>query len=193
MVTLAAALVGFVLLVLGYSTVRFLRRSHSALLRTREEVDRAWSNVEVLLERRYDELGSLVDLTNEQVDHERELLFDLAAARTAAIEASSPGDIADAEVVIRDTLDELTPLSAELPEFEASERFDDIQESLTEIEARLESRREHYNDAVARYNSRRRAVPERLFATGEGLERREPFEASDQAREGIDIRDRFDR
>lgn len=191
MVGIPAVVVGFAALVVAYSLGRYLLGAHGDLLAAREETERAWSNVEVLLERRYDHLGALIDVAVEQMDHEREVVRELADARTEAIEAATPTRIARAEVDVQNGLRNLNEFAEEYPEFESTERFEELQDRLGELEGRLESRREYYNDAVATFNARLRTVPERFFADWEGFERREPFEASDEAREGLDVRERF--
>lgn len=193
MVDYATVVLGFATVVGGYSAARYLGRVEATLLEASERCDRAWANVEVLLERRYDEVGSLIDLAVEHVEHEREVVRDLLDARERAIEAQHPPEAAAASVEVREALSDLYALADEVPELRSADRFDDVRDAIGETEQRLENRREYYNEAVAAYNVRLRRFPERLFARRHGLEPREPFRASAAAREGVDVGERFAR
>ena len=192
MVGFTTVVFGFAAAVASYSTVRYVGQVETSLLEARERCGRAWANVEVLLERRQDEVGALIDLASEHVAHERIVLQQLLDARERAIEAQHPSEAASASVEIRDAISDLYALADEVPELQSADRFEDVRDSLTDIERRLENRREHYNEAVAAYNVRISRFPERLLAARHGLEPREPFRASAAARDGIDVRERFD-
>ncbi|MWV41418.1 LemA family protein [Natrialba sp. INN-245] len=191
MVWFATVVLGFAATIAGYSGLRYVGRLETTILEASERCDRAWANVEVLLERRHDEVGALIDLAVEHVEHERDVLQELLDARERAIEAQQPAEAAAASVEIREAIDDLYAVADDVPALQSADRFDDVRDSLTTIEGRLESRREYYNEAVAAYNVRIQRFPERLVATRHGLERREPFRASATAHEGIDVRDRF--
>ncbi|MCW8173135.1 LemA family protein [Natrialba swarupiae] len=181
---------GFAAAIAGYSGLRYVGRVETTVLEASERCDRAWANVDVLLERRHDEVGALIDLAVEHVEHERDVLQELLDARERAIEVQQP-EAAAASVEIREAIDDLYAVADEVPALQSADRFDDVRDSLTNIEQRLETRREYYNEAVAAYNVRIRRFPERLVAARHGLERREPFRASATAHEGIDVSDRF--
>ncbi|TYT63229.1 LemA family protein [Natrialba swarupiae] len=182
---------GFAAAIAGYSGLRYVGRVETTVLEASERCDRAWANVDVLLERRHDEVGALIDLAVEHVEHERDVLQELLDARERAIEVQQPAEAAAASVEIREAIDDLYAVADEVPALQSADRFDDVRDSLTNIEQRLETRREYYNEAVAAYNVRIRRFPERLVAARHGLERREPFRASATAHEGIDVSDRF--
>lgn len=189
----ATVVVLFAVVLAGYAVARYVRTVNEDLLEAQARCDRAWANVEVLLERRYDEVGVLVDLAAEHMDYERELLEELLEARERAIEAQDPSAAADASVEIKEAVSELYSLSEEYPSLRAADRFDDVRDSLREVEQRLENRREYYNDAVTTYNARIQGIPELFLAEIHGMESRSPFWASDAAREGIDVRERLHR
>jgi LemA protein len=191
MIGFAEALAGFAALVVGYSTVRYLGASHNGLVESREECERAWSNVEVLLERRYDEIGNLVDVAREHVEYEKDVLQRVIDARRRAIKAQNPYDRAEADVVIRESVSELYKLSDEYPNLRADDAFDDLRTKITRLEQRIEDRREFYNESVARYNAGLERFPEAVFASRRGFERRQPFEASEAATSRFDVGARF--
>lgn len=192
MVGVTAIVGGFAGLIVAYSGARYAGHVEQHVLEADERCDRAWANVEVLLERRYDEVGSLVDLAAEHAEHEQTVLRQVIDARERALKAHQPAEAADATIEVREALSDLFSTADAVPSLQSADRFDEIRDSLTSIERRLENRREHYNEAVAAYNVRIGRFPERLVASRHGLEPREPFRASDRARDGVDVRDRFD-
>lgn len=183
---------GFGAVLLLYSIVRYLRRTQERVLTARERCEKAWSDIEVLIERRHSELEDLIDVTNEHVSHERELLNDVLDSRTEAIEAGNPDQAANILLSLRQATDEVFSLAKDHPELESNKRFDELAESIRELEQRLENRREVYNAAVSSYNALLDAYPESYFADRQGLEPREPFEASAAAKEGFEVRERLE-
>ena len=188
----------FELLVVGFGAVlvvwlvaSYFRRSHDALVEARENCETAWSNVEVLLQRRYDEVGNLIDIASEYMDMERDVLAGVVAARESAIEAGTPAKAAEAEVEIRESVQEFYSLAEEMPELRTDEKFADVRNSLQEIEQRLENRREYYNDAVRQYNALLEKVPERYVAARRGYDSREYFEADEAAKGEFSVRERL--
>jgi LemA protein len=82
-------------------------------------------------------------------------------------------------------------LSEEYPELRSNVRFDELTDSIRTLEQRIESRREQYNDAVSTYNARLERMPERFVADYRGFDRRIPFVASSDARDGVDVSERL--
>lgn len=191
MVSYVEVVVGFAAVLTVYSIVRYLGGAHNNLVEARHRVDRTWGDVEVLLQRRYDEVGDLIDLAREHSEIEQEILAELITARERLVEAETRRDRARADAVVREAVDEIYALSAEYPELRSHEHFADVRETISDLEQRLEDRREYYNEAVARYNVRLDRLPEKAFAPILGYEREHPFSAADEAREGIDVRERF--
>lgn len=193
MVSYVTVVVGFAVVIVAYSLVRYLGGAHNNLVDARQRVDRTWGDVEVLLQRRYDEVADLIDLAREHTEIEQEVLSELKTARERLVEAETRTDQARADVQVRQTVDKIYQFSAEYPELRNDEHFTNIGETISDLEQRLENRREYYNEAVARYNARLDRFPEKVFASMQGYERREPFTANEEAREGVDIRERFAR
>lgn len=191
MVSFGQFLVGFAALLVAYSVARYLRAAHDNLVEARSNVERTWGNVEVLLQRRYDEVANLVDVASEHVETEQEVLAEVMVARERLVEAESPADRAEADLTVRAALEDVYQLSDDYPELRSHDHFENLRETISDLERRLEDRREYYNEAVARYNARLDRVPETLFASMQGYEPREPFVADDAARDGVDIRERF--
>jgi len=184
--------VGFVVILLLYSLFRYVSEAQRRLIEARERCDKAWSDIEVLIERRHSELQQLVDLTNEHVSHEKEMIDDILDARGKSVKTKTPEAAAEFLNSLRDATDEIHSLADENPELASTDRFEELSESITDLEQRLENRREQYNAAVATYNARVQSFPESYFAKRHGFTRKEPFEASEDAKSGFELRDRLD-
>ena len=182
---------GFGFLIVAYSVVRYFGHAQARLMAANENCEKTWADIEVLLERRQSELEQLIDLTNEHVTHERDLLAGIVDAREGAITAQSPEKAAAVAVSHREAAEEIYALSDEHPELASNDRFDELSQSIQRLEQRLEDRREQYNEAVASYNALLYSFPESLFARYHRLSRRQPFVASRQAHEGIDVGERL--
>lgn len=193
MVTFAEVVAGFLALVLAYSAFAYLSRANNDLAEARAECERAWGNVEVLLERRYDEVRDLVDLAVEHTDLDREVLAETLVARERLVEAQNPENAAFVDVELRSVAEGIYGLADEYPDLRSHDEFDNLRERITDLENRLENRREFYNEAVAAYNARLHRFPETLFASLHGFDERQPFTASEGKRDGVDVRERIRR
>lgn len=191
MVTLVDVVVGFAAVLVAYSLVRYLGAAHNSLVDAHGNVDRTWGNVEVLLQRRHDEVANLVDVASEHVETEQEVLAEVMVARERLVEAETPKQQAQADRIVRQAVEEVYQLSDEYPDLQSHDHFTNLREKISRLEQRLEDRREYYNEAVARYNARLDRFPETVFASMQGYEPREPFVADEDARDGVDVRERF--
>lgn len=187
MVSYATVVLVFGVALVGYSVLRYLGSAHNNLVEARERCEKAWSDIDVLLERRAEEVGSLVDVTREHVGHERDVLEEVVEARERLVDAQNPDQAAEATIALQQSLEEVYLLSEEYPDLRSHDRFDELTDSIQRLEQRLENRRERYNGAVRAYNTRLQKVPERFVAGYYGYTRKTAFVASPDAKEGVDI------
>lgn len=191
MVEFTTVLLLFAVFFVAYVAIKYLGSAHNNLVEARERCEKAWSDVDVLLERRAEEIGNLIDVTREHVSHEREVLREVMDAREQVVDVQNPDQASEAVVLMENSLEEVYALSEEYPELRSNERFDELTDTIRTLEQRIETRREQYNDAVSTYNARLERMPERFVADYRGYDRRKPFVASADAREGIDVGDRL--
>lgn len=182
---------GFGVLLTAWLVGSYLRRAHDNLVDARESCDAAWGNVEVLLQRRHDQVGNLIEIAGEYMSMEQEVLAGMVEARESAIAARSPEEAAMAQVDVHESVQEFYSLAEETPELRTDEKFADVRDALETVEQRLENRREYYNDTVRQYNSLLQQVPERYVAGRRGYEPRDPFEADEAATGEFSVRDRL--
>lgn len=156
---------------------------YNGLVRDRNRVDTAWSQVEVQLKRRYDLIPNVVETVKGYATHERQTFERVTQARSAAQEASGPADQAQAENFLTSALRQLFAVAEDYPELRASENFAGLQNELSETENRIAVSRQIYNDTVLTYNNKVQTVPNNIIAGMFNFDPREFFDAGDGAEE----------
>jgi LemA protein len=171
-------LVGIVVVIVALIVVIY-----NGLVRDRNRVDNAWSQVDVQLERRYDLIPNVVETVKGYASHEQQTFERVTQARSAAQSAQGPAEQAGAENFLTSALRQLFAVAEAYPELRASENFQGLQNELSETENRIAVSRQIYNDTVLTYNNRVQQVPTNLVASTFGFAEREFFDAGDQAEE----------
>lgn len=164
---------------------------YNRLIKLRENCEKAWSNIDVLLKQRSDELPKLIDTAKEYMDYEQETFQQVVEARQQVQEASSPKEEAEADSMLTSALGDFFALAEDYPDLKANENFMQLQDRISEIEDKIADRREYYNSATTEYNARIQQLPYVFIANGMGWERRELFEATEEEKEDIDINEMF--
>jgi LemA protein len=156
---------------------------YNGLVRSRNQVENAWSQIDVQLKRRLDLIPNLVETVKGYAAHERETLEAVVAARNGAIAApDTPPAQAEANNVLSGALRQLFALSESYPDLKANQNFLALQEELTATEGRVAYARQFYNDSVLTYDNKLESFPTVLVAKAFNFEPREYFEADEQAR-----------
>jgi LemA protein len=160
-------LTGFVLLFLVVALAGYLIGVYNALVRVRAAVKLAWSNIDVLLVQRHDELPKLVEVCQQYMRYEADTLERVMRARSgvdAARASGNVGSLGAAERELRTGLNGLYAVAENYPQLKASEPFHHLQERISALETEIADRREVYNDAVNTNNVRISAFPDLLIA-----------------------------
>jgi LemA protein len=168
-------------------TLLYLIIIYNGLVRLRNDSNRAWANIDVLLKQRHDEIPNLVESVKGYLQHERQTLVAVTQARAASISAASIGQKAQANLMLTGALRELFALAENYPQLKASENFLRLQNRISELEERIADRREFFNDDVNAYNTRIRQVPEVFLANLMALKPRELFTVSEEDRKLVDV------
>ena len=156
---------------------------YNRLVRLRNRTENAWAQVDVQLRRRYDLIPNIVETVKGYASHERETFEAVTRARTAAQEARTVEQQAEAENVLTAAIGRLFALAEAYPELRATENFRQLQGELVETEEKIRIARQVYNDAVLTYENARETVPTNLVAGIFGFEERPYFELEEPARE----------
>ena len=156
----------------------------NGLVRSRNRVDNAWSQIDVQLKRRYDLIPNLVETVKGYAAHESKTLEAVTAARTNAISAQqggTPESQAKAENALSGALKSLFAVSEAYPDLKANQNFLQLQEELTSTEDRIAYSRQFYNDSVLNYNNKIQVFPRNIIAGMLNFEKREFFEGDPEA------------
>jgi len=160
---------------------------YNELVRLRNDNDRAWANIDVLLKQRHDEIPNLVETVKGYMQHEQQTLLAVTQARAASMSAATIGQKAQAELVMTGALRGLFAVAENYPQLKANENFLRLQNRISELEERIADRREFFNDDVNTYNTRIGQLPEVFLASMMALKPREMFKASEDDRRVIDV------
>jgi LemA protein len=156
---------------------------YNSLVRRRNEVDNAWSQIDVQLKRRLDLIPNLVETVKGYASHEKATLDAVIQARNSAIGASSsPNAQAAADSAVTGALRQLFALSEAYPDLKANQGFVSLQEELSNTESRIAYARQFYGDGVLAYNTAIQKFPSSLVARVFNFTNREYFEAEEAAR-----------
>jgi LemA protein len=153
----------------------------NGLIRARNRVENAWSQIDVQLKRRHDLIPNLVESVKGYAAHERGTFESVTNARANAINASQKGDVAQqaqAENVLSGALKSLFAVAEAYPDLKANQNFLQLQEELTSTEDRIAYARQFYNDSVQGFNNAIQTLPRSLLAGMMHLAKREYFEAT---------------
>ncbi len=161
---------------------------YNGLVRLRNENDRAWANIDVLLKQRHDEVPNLVETVKGYMQHEQQTLLAVTQARSASMSAASIGQKALADLQVTSALRGLFAVAENYPQLKANENFLKLQNRITELEERIADRREFFNDDVNTYNTRIGQIPDVFIASMMGLKRREMFQVSDEDKKQVEIK-----
>jgi LemA protein len=157
--------------------------AYNGLIRRRNQIENAWSQIDVQLKRRLDLIPNLVETVKGYAAHERETLEGVINARNAAIAApDTPDGQAGANNMLTGALGKLFALGEAYPDLKANQNFLQLQEELTATEGRVAYSRQFYNDSVLDYNNKLEQFPTVFFANALKFDRREYFQAEEAAR-----------
>jgi LemA protein len=144
-------LFGYAVLALTVAAVVYVIAIYNRLVNLKHNATKAWSNIDVLLKQRHDELPKLVATCKEYMQYEKDTLEKVINARSRAADARAAGDIGAlgaAEGALRIGLGQLFALAEDYPDLKANETFQHLQGRISGLENSIADRREFYNESV---------------------------------------------
>ena len=187
LITLGFLVVAAIVAVMGYFVMVY-----NSLVQVKNNVDQAWSNIDVLLKQRADELGKLIDAVKTYLGYERDLLTRLTTLRAQVGRGGGPDEArVAAERELGAGVGRLLAVAENYPDLKSSSNFLELQRRMTGLEEQIAHRREFYNDAVTINNVRMEQMPDRLLVGLAGIERRPLFQAAAEDRADVDVEARF--
>lgn len=154
---------------------------YNSLVRLRNQVKNAWSQIDVQLKRRHDLIPNLVETAKGYMRHERETLDSVTQARSRAVGAGSVGEKASAEGALSGALGRFMLVVENYPDLKANSNFLALQEELTSTENKIGFARQNYNDQVLFYNNKIQMFPSSIIAGMFNFTAEEFFELEDEA------------
>ena len=149
-----------VLLVFGLAGIMvYAVGIYNTLVRLSNNIDKAWSNIDVILKQRHDELPKLVKVCNSYMTHERETMERVTSARSVYSRSTSVDEQAKAENQLTRALGRLFAVAEQYPDLKANQDFLNLQQRISGLENTIADRREFYNDSVNIYNIRIEQIP----------------------------------
>lgn len=157
---------------------------YNSLVRLRNQVQNAWSQIDVQLKRRHDLIPNLVETVKGYMQHERETLEAVTKARQQAVQMSdSVAQQAKMENLLTQTLRSLFAVAENYPDLKANQNFLALQEELTSTENKISFARQFYNDSVLQLNNKVEMFPSNLIAGSFGFKKGEFFEVEEAGKE----------
>lgn len=170
--------------------VMYLVLIYNNLISLKHAVSKAWSNIDVLLKQRHDELPKLVDVCKQYMEYEQETLEKVIQARSAVMSArgnSDVGALGQAETQLRLGLGNLFALAENYPELKANSSFQQLQSRISQLENSIADRREVYNESVNNNNVRIEQFPDVIVARMLNFKDFELLEFNDEEKKDVNV------
>jgi LemA protein len=181
-------LIGCLVVVAGLAVVALLFggalvRAYNGMVTEREAVDKAWAQVQNVLQRRGDLIPNLVETVKGYAAHEKEVFETVAEARGKLAGATTPQEAANANAGLTSALGRLLAIAENYPQLKANENFIRLQDELAGSENRIATERMRYNEQVRSYNTLIKRFPNNFIAGFFSFQEKQYFEATAEARE----------
>jgi LemA protein len=158
------------------------------LVSLRNDILRAWANVDVILQQRHDEIGNLVAAVRDYMSYEQKLLTDVTEARNRLKAARTVREKSGLDNRLRNGMRSLMATVENYPDVKANHLVLDLMRRITELENTLADRREMYNSTVTNYNTMIAVFPVVLVSKPLGFAEESLFEAEEAARATPNVR-----
>lgn len=159
--------------------------AYNSLVRQRNQVKEAWSDIDVQLKRRHNLIPNLVETVKGYAGHERQTFDSVTKARAQALGATTPEEHAKAENMLTDTLKSLFAVSENYPDLKANTNFLELQRELSDTENKIQAARRFYNGVVRDYNTAIQSVPTNIVANLFKFSKEAFFELDDEAARSV--------
>ncbi|MFO7807313.1 MAG: LemA family protein [Candidatus Moraniibacteriota bacterium] len=161
---------------------------YNGLVRLKNRVEEAWSDIDVQLKRRYDLIPNLINTVKGYAKHERETLEKVTEMRAKAMSAKDTKEQAEAENALSETLKSLFAVSENYPDLKANQNFLELQRELSDTENKIQASRRFYNGNVRDFNTKIQTFPNNIVSGILGFKEREFFEAEGEEKENVEVK-----
>jgi len=185
---LGLGIIGLVVVILAIIIIfGYMIGIYNGFVRLRNNIKKAWSNIDVLLKQRNDELPKLISSVKGYMKHEKGVLTELTKARTAFMRAKSMKEKAVADNAITGALKTIFAVAENYPKLRANENFMHLQDRISGLENALADRREFYNDSVNTFNIKQESFPDMVIGNMMHLTKKEMFQVAAAERKDVKV------
>jgi LemA protein len=162
-----------------FGVIAYVVMMFNGLIALKNDIAKAWANIDILLKQRHDELPKLFDVCKGYMDFERDTLQKITQARSMYQQAGSIDQKAQADQSMTSALRGFFAVAENYPQLKANDNFMRLQVRITELESQIADRREFYNDSVNTFNIRIQQMPDTLVASFMNLTPRPMFKVEE--------------
>ncbi len=181
-IIIVSILLAIIIALAAYAVIIF-----NGLIRLKHNITKSWSNIDVLLKQRYDELPKLLSVCEGYMKHERAVLENVTRARAQLDNAGTQKEVHDANNAITGALRSLFAVVENYPDLKADRAFRQLQSRVSELENQIADRREFYNESVNLFNIRIEQFPDVFIAGMMRLEPREVWQIEPDHRQDVNL------
>lgn len=156
---------------------------YNGVIVLKNRTEESWSDIDVQLKRRHDLIPNLIETVKGYAKHEKDLFEQVTKARSEAISAKEPADLAGKENALSGALRSVFAVAENYPELKASQNFIELQNELSDTENKIEAARRFYNTNVRDFNTKVQIFPNSIIANMMSPKSFELFEANTEEKE----------
>jgi LemA protein len=168
-----------------FGVITYVVTIFNGLVTLKNDIDKAWANIDIMLKQRHDELPKLLDVCKGYMDFERDTFQKVTQARSMYQQAVSMDQKAQADQSMTSALRGFFAVAENYPELKANNNFMQLQKRITELESQIADRREFYNDSVNTFNIRIQQMPDTFVASFMNLQPRPMFKVEEADRADV--------
>jgi LemA protein len=168
-----------------FGVITYVVTIFNGLVTLKNDIDKAWANIDIMLKQRHDELPKLLDVCKGYMDFERDTFQKVTQARSMYHQAVSVDQKAQADQSMTSALRGFFAVAENYPELKANNNFMQLQKRITELESQIADRREFYNDSVNTFNIRIQQMPDTFVASFMNLQPRPMFKVEEADRADV--------
>jgi len=175
------------LLFAAFGVAAYVVMIYNGLIVLKNDIDKAWANIDVMLKQRHDELPRLIEVCKGYMDYEQGTLRKITEARSLFQQAVTVDQKAHADRSTTSALRGLFAVAENYPDLKANSNFMQLQKRITELENQIADRREFYNDSVNTFNIRIQQMPDTFVASFMQLAPRSMFKVEDADKADVSL------
>jgi LemA protein len=186
--TVIALGVLLILVLVAVGIIMYFVGIYNNLVTLKNDIDRSFANIDVILKQRHDELPKLIETCKGYMQYEQKTLLAVTEARTAYMRATTPADKMQADNMMTGALKTLFAVAEKYPDLKANTNFMQLQGRITELETKIAGQRTTFNEDVNVFNIRIAQIPANFVAGFMGLRPHALFEAAPADREDVQVK-----